>query len=114
MTLLCCQKRLLVYRHSRNSLKSASSSLQLKVNITKSYIFVLERVVTWGQGKDGRMLVLYCHVYKYFGVFFSTKLNFTASCCALTSKAKNAVLCIMQKLRMLSNNSFELFLTQTV
>ena len=41
---------------------------------------------------------------------FSTKLSFTASCHDLTSKAKNAVLCIMQKLRMLNNNSFELLL----
>ena len=38
------------------------------------------------------------------------KPNFTASCYDLTSKAKNAVLCIMQKLRTLNNNSFELFL----
>ena len=36
--------------------------------------------------------------------------SFTASCYDLTSKAKKAVLCIMQKLRMLNNNSFELFL----
>ena len=49
------------------------------------------------------------NVYKYFGVLFSTKLSFTASFYDLTSKAKNAVLCIMQKLRMLNNNSFELF-----
>ena len=39
-----------------------------------------------------------------------TKLSFTASCYDLTSKAKNAVLCIMQKLRILNKNSFELFL----
>ena len=43
-------------------------------------------------------------------VLFSTKLSFTASCYDLTSKAKKAVLCIMQKLRMSNNNSFELFL----
>ena len=36
--------------------------------------------------------------------------SFTASCYDLTSKAKKAVLCIMQKLRMLNNNSFKLFL----
>ena len=41
---------------------------------------------------------------------FSTKPSFTASCYDLTSKAKIAVLCIMQKLRTLNNNSFELFL----
>ena len=38
------------------------------------------------------------NVYKYLGVFFSMKLSFTASCYDLTSKAKNAVLCIMQML----------------
>ena len=37
------------------------------------------------------------NVYKYLGVLFST------------SKAKNAALCIMQRLRMLNNNSLELF-----
>jgi len=42
-------------------------------------------------------------------VLFSTKLSFTASCYDLISKAKNAVLCIMQKLRILNKNSFELF-----
>ena len=41
---------------------------------------------------------------------FSSPLSFTASCHDLTSKAKNVVLCIVQKLRMLNNNSFELFL----
>ena len=41
-------------------------------------------------------------------VFF-TKLSFTASCYDLISKAKNAVLCIVQKLRILNKNSFELF-----
>ena len=35
--------------------------------------------------------------------------SFTSSCYDLTNKAKNAILCIMHKLRML-NNSFELFL----
>ena len=46
---------------------------------------------------------------KESGVLFSTKLSFTASCYDLTSKAKKAVLCIMQKLRILNNNSFDFF-----
>ena len=58
------------------------------------------------QGKYRRMIVL----YNYLGVLFSTKLSFTEWYYDVTSKAKNAVLCIMQKLRMLNNNSFELFL----
>ena len=50
------------------------------------------------------------NVYEYLGVLFSTKLSFTATCCDLSSKAKNAALCIMQRLRILNNNSLEMFL----
>ena len=49
------------------------------------------------------------NVYTYLGVLFCTKLSFAAAYCDLTSNAKNALLCIMQRLRML-NNSLELFL----
>ena len=50
------------------------------------------------------------NAYTYFGgVVFSTKLSFTAAYCDLTSKAKNASLCIMQRLRMINNNSSELY-----
>ena len=52
------------------------------------------------------------NVYKYLGVLFSTKLSSIGPCYDLTSKAKNAVLCVMQKVRMLNNNSFELFVSQ--
>ena len=50
------------------------------------------------------------HVFEYLGVLFSTKLSFTATCCDLSGKAKNAALCIMQRFRMLNNNSLKLFL----
>ena len=50
------------------------------------------------------------HVFEYLGVLFSTKLSFTAPCCDLSSKARYAALCIMKRLRMLYNNSLELFL----
>ena len=42
---------------------------------------------------------------------FSTKVSFTATCCDLSNKVKNAALCVMQRVRMLSNNSLE-FCTQ--
>ena len=46
-----------------NSLQRASSSLHLKVNMSKRNIVVfLERVVAWVQGKDGRVTVLYCQL----------------------------------------------------
>ena len=48
------------------------------------------------------------NAYKYLGILFSTKLRFVAACCDLTSKAKNALMCIMQRLRMLNNTSLEL------
>ena len=44
------------------------------------------------------------------GLSLYIKLSFTAACCDLSSKAKNALLCIMHRLRMLNNNSLELFL----
>ncbi len=96
-----------------NSLQRASSSLQLKVNMSKSNIVVFRKGGYLGARErwtyDSVVLPV-VNVYKYLGVLFSTKLSFTASCHDLTSKAKNAALCIMQKLRMLNNNSFELFL----
>ena len=94
-----------------NSLQRASSSLQLNVNMSNIVVFrkggYLGARERWTY--DSVVLPV-VNVNKYLGVLFSTKLSFTASCYDLTSKAKNAVLCIMQKLRMLNNNSFELFL----
>ena len=96
-----------------NSLQRASSSLQLKVNMSKSNIVVFRKGGYLGARErwtyDSVVLPV-VNAYKYLGILFSTKLSFTASCCYLTSQARNAVLCIMQKLRMLNNNSFELFL----
>ena len=68
----------------------------------KGYLFGCE------SGKDSVVLPV-VNVYKYFGILFSTKLSFTASCHDLTNKARSAVLCIMQKLRMLNNNSLLYF-----
>ena len=50
------------------------------------------------------------NAYKYLGILFSTKLSFTATCKNLVSKAKNAVLCIMRRLRYLNNNNIGLLL----
>ena len=96
-----------------NSLQRASSSLQLKVNMSKSNIVVFRKGGYLGARERwtyDRVVLPVVNVYKYLDVFFSTKLSFTASCRDLRSKAKTTVLYIMQKLRMLNNNSFELFL----
>jgi len=50
------------------------------------------------------------NVYKYLGIYFSTRLSFVHSCKDLGSRAKNALLCIMRQLAMLNNNSLTLFL----
>ena len=58
--------------------------------------------------KDGHIALQCCDAcceYNYFGVRFSTKFGFTAAGYDFTSKATNALLCIMQILRMLNNNS---------
>ena len=98
-----------------NSLQMASSSLQLKVNMSKSNIVGFRKGGYLGARERwtyDSVLLPVVNVYKYLDVLFSTKLSSIESCYDLTSKAKNAVLCIMQKLRMLNNNSFELFVSQ--
>ena len=96
-----------------NSLQRAASFLKLRVNMSKSNIIVFRKGGYLGARERwvyDSVVMHVVNVYKYLGVLFSTKLSFTATCCDLSSKAKNAALCIMQRLRMLSNNSLELFL----
>ena len=45
------------------------------------------------------------NVYKYLGIYFTTRLSFVSAC-----RAKNALLCVLQKLYLLNNNSLEVFL----
>jgi hypothetical protein len=50
------------------------------------------------------------NVYKYLGICFSTRLSFVAACRDIASKAKKALFCIMQRLRMYNNYSFDVFM----
>ena len=50
------------------------------------------------------------NVYKYLGIYFSTRLSFTFACKDLASRAKNALLCIIKKLSMLNNHYLSLYL----
>ena len=45
------------------------------------------------------------NVYNYLGIYFTTRLSFVSAC-----RAKNALLCVLQKLYLLNNNSLEVFL----
>ena len=96
-----------------NILKRASSSLQLKVNLTKSNITVFRKggylAATERWFYDGSELAV-VNVYKYLGIYFSTRLSFTYSCKCLTSKAKSTLLYVVRKLSLLQNDSLKLLL----
>ena len=84
-----------------SSLQRASSSLQLKLNMSKSNIVVFRKggyLGTRERWTYDSVVLPVVNVYKYLDVLFCTKVGFTASFYDLTSKAKNAVLCIMEKL----------------
>ena len=50
------------------------------------------------------------NAYKYLGVYMSTMLSFSATCKDVTSKAKRALLYIIQRLRQYNNSSVHVFL----
>ena len=50
------------------------------------------------------------NVYKYLGIYFITRLSFVSACRALASRAKIALVCILQKLYLLNNDSLDVFL----
>ena len=52
----------------------------------------------------------FVNVYKHLSIYFTTRLSFVSACKDLASGTKNALLCILQRLRMLNNNSVEVFL----
>ena len=81
-----------------NSLFSASSRLQLKVNTNKSNIVVFRKGGYVGARErwfyDDSMMRR-VNSYKYLGICFSTRLSFHHACQDLVSRAKRALLCIM-------------------
>jgi hypothetical protein len=96
-----------------NSLQRAAASLQLTVNMSKSNIIVFRKGGFLAARErwiyDGVVMPV-VNVYKYLGILFSTRLSFVAACKDLACRAKNALLCVMQKLYILNNNSFDVFM----
>ena len=96
-----------------NSLFSAASRLQLKVNMNKSNIMVFRKGGYLGARErwiyDGCMMRV-VNSYKYLGICFSTRLSFYHACQDLVSRAKRALLCIMSKLYRIDCNSINVFL----
>ena len=95
-----------------NTLHRKSLSLGLRVNLGKSNIIVFRKGgylasrERWFLGNTNMQVV---NAYKYLGIYFTTKLSFTAACSDLVSKAKNAALCLLRKLRELNIFSVKLF-----
>ena len=90
-----------------NSLQRASSSLDLKININKSNIVVFRNGGYLSAREKwvlNNMEMPVVNAYKYLGILFSTRLSFALACSDLTSRAKNAALSIMHKLRVLNVN----------
>ena len=95
-----------------NSLHDASSKLGLKVNKEKSSIVVFRKGGYLGSRERwfiNGISIPIVNSYKYLGIYFSTKLSFTLTCKDLSSKAKKSLICIVQRLRALSNNSLDVF-----
>ena len=96
-----------------NILCRTAATLQLKVNLNKSNIIVFRK----GGYLGARERWLYnglampvVNVYKYLGIYFSTRLSFNFACKDLTSKAKQATICIMRKLLSLGNQSLDVLM----
>ena len=96
-----------------NNLQHSSLSLGLNVNMEKSNIIVFRKGGYLGARErwffNGIQMPV-VNVYKYLGIYFSTKLSFTAACTDLVSRAKGAFLTINQRLSILGNHSIMLVL----
>jgi hypothetical protein len=88
-----------------NNLQHAACELDLKVNMNKSNIIVFRKGGYLGARErwvfSGAVMPV-ANVYKYLGIYFTTRLSFVSACKDLASRAKNALLCILQKLYMLN------------
>ena len=95
-----------------NNLHRSSLSLGLRVNLDKSNIIVfrkggyLSARERWFLGGINMSVV---NVYKYLGIFFSTRLSFAFACNDLVSKAKYATICLLRKLREINVSSVKIF-----
>ena len=96
-----------------NSLHRAACRLKLTVNLDKSNIIVFRKGGYLGARERwvyGDSVMPVVNVYKYLGIYFSTKLNFSAACNDISSKAKRALLYVIQRLRQYDNSSLNVFL----
>ena len=96
-----------------NCLQRVAHSPHLKVNMSKSNIVVFRKGGYLGARERwtyNGVIMPVTNTYKYLGILISTRLTFVAACKDLASKGKKALMCILQQLSALNNNSFELFI----
>ena len=87
-----------------NNLGRAANSLRLKVNLSKSNIVVFRKGGYLGQREhwvfNGNHMPV-VNAYKYLGIYFSTKLSFSAACRDMASKAKKSIISCNTKIASL-------------
>jgi hypothetical protein len=93
-------------------LERTARALNLVVNLEKSNIVVFRKGGFLASRErwffEGVTMPI-VNIYKYLGIYFSTKLSFTASGNDLASKGKRALLVMMHRLRMFNNRSVHIF-----
>ena len=111
--IVLCSETVIGLQNQLNILQRSASKLHLSVNLEKSNIVVFRKGGFLGARErwmyDGSPMPV-VNAYKYLGVYFSTKLSFTATCKDVASKAKRALLYIIQRLKNYDNSSVHVFL----
>ena len=111
--IVLCSETVVGLKNQLNSLNGAARRLHLRVNLDKSNIIVFRKGGYLSERErwfyDGSIMPV-VNVYKYLGTNFSTKLSFNAACKDISSKAKKALLYVIQRLRLYNNSSLNIFL----
>ena len=111
--IVLCSETVVGLQNQLNILNRNANKLHLTVNLEKSNIIVFRKGGYLGARERwmyNDMVMPVVNVYKYLGVYFSTKLSFSATCKDVASKAKRALLYIIQKLRQHNSSSVYVFL----
>ena len=111
--IILCSETVVGLQCQLNILYRAACKLHLSVNLQKSNIIVFRKGGYLAEKErwfyNGTIMPV-VNAYKYLGIIFSTKLSFTAACKDVSSKAKRALVFIIQRLRQYDNSSVKIFL----
>ena len=111
--IILCSETVVGLQNQLDILHRAACKLHLIVNLDKSNIIVFRKGGYLGEKEkwfyDGKMMPV-VNVYKYLGIFLSTRLSFSAACRDVAGKAKRALLYIIQRLRQHNCSSVHVFL----